>query len=129
MQGSGIVSRKIGAIALAIAAGALAGASAQAQDDAAGFGNYLDTLGRQAQSQGVSRRTIDAVMPTLTLNPRVIELDRQQPEAGPNAPVPNFAPYKLRHVDASRINRGRVAYQEQRGRLARIERETGVPER
>ena len=128
MQSSGIVSRKIGAIALAIAAGALAGASAQAQDDAAGFSTYLDTLGRQAQSQGVSRRTIDAVMPTLTLNPRVIELDRQQPESRPNAPIPAFEPYKRMHVDIDRITRGRAAYQRQRPYLSRIERQTGVPE-
>jgi lytic murein transglycosylase len=127
MQLSAIASRRFGAVALAIAAGVLAGASAQAQDDS-GFRNYLDTLAREAQSQGVSRRTIDAVMPTLTLNPRVIELDRQQPESRPNAPIPAFEPYKRMHVDADRITRGRAAYQRQRPRLSQIERQTGVPE-
>ncbi|MES2443793.1 MAG: lytic murein transglycosylase [Pseudomonadota bacterium] len=115
------------AVALAIAAGMLAGASAQAQDEG-GFADYLQVLARQAQAQGVSRSTIDSVIPSLTLNPRVIELDRQQPESRPNAPIPAFEPYRRMHVDADRIGRGRTAYQRQRSRLARIERETGVPE-
>jgi lytic murein transglycosylase len=42
--------------------------------------------------------------------------------------VPNFAPYKARHVDASRISRGRAKYAELRPLLKRIEDETGVPE-
>jgi membrane-bound lytic murein transglycosylase B len=102
--------------------------SAHAQDEA-GFQDYLVTLRAQAQAQGVSRATLDAVMPTLTLNTRVIELDRAQPGASPTtSAILNFAPYKARHVDASRINRGRAAYQAQRFRLQRIERELGVPE-
>ncbi|WP_034159531.1 lytic murein transglycosylase [Sphingomonas sp. ERG5] len=103
--------------------------SAHAQDEA-GFQDYLVTLRAQAQAQGVSPVTLDAVMPTLTLNTRVIELDRAQPGGGssPTAGILNFAPYKARHVDASRINRGRTAYQAQRFRLQRIERELGVPE-
>jgi lytic murein transglycosylase len=113
--------------ALAVLACVTFGGSAHAQDEA-GFQAYLATLRAQAQAQGVSRATLDAVMPTLTLNTRVIELDRAQPGANPNAGVPNFAPYKARHVDASRINRGRSAYQAQRSRLQRIERELGVPE-
>jgi membrane-bound lytic murein transglycosylase B len=115
-------------LAAALATTCALGASPAVAQDEAGFQAYLQTLRAQALAKGVSTRTLDQVLPTLTLNTRVIELDRQQPEASPNAPVPNFAPYKLRHVDASRINRGRVAYQEQRGRLARIEREMGVPE-
>jgi membrane-bound lytic murein transglycosylase B len=103
------------------------GGSAVAQDEA-GFQSYLQVLRGQAIAKGVSARTLDQVLPTLTLNTRVIELDRAQPEASPNAPVPNFTPYRISHVDASRIGRGRQAYLAQRGRLERIERELGVPE-
>ncbi|MDX7070364.1 lytic murein transglycosylase, partial [Escherichia coli] len=81
----------------------------------------------RARAQGVSERTIDAVLPTLTYNPRVVELDRQQPGASTTTAVPRFAPYRQRHVDAARINRGRTAYAAQRPRLASIERQTGVP--
>ncbi|MEN2784927.1 lytic transglycosylase domain-containing protein [Sphingomonas qilianensis] len=115
-------------IAAALASvAALTATPALAQDEA-GFQAYLQTLRGQALATGVSVRTLDQVLPTLTLNTRVIELDRQQPEAAPNAAIPPFAPYKASHVDASRINRGRAAYQAQRSRLASIEREQGVPE-
>lgn len=105
--------------------GALSPAQAQTQ---AGFQEYLDDLRAQAVSAGVSRATIDAVFPTLTLNQRVIDLDRDQPGGRPDAPIPPFAPYRDKHVDASRITRGRAAYQANRLKLQAIERETGVPE-
>jgi lytic murein transglycosylase len=112
---------------LAAAAVLLAAAPGQAQDDA-GFQSFLGQLRAKAQAQGVRPATIDAVLPTLTLNPRVVELDKQQPGNDPNAPPPPFAPYRIKHVDASRITRGRTAYLAQRSRLRRIEDETGVPE-
>lgn len=105
--------------------GALSPAQAQTQD---GFQEYLDDLRAQAVSAGVSRATIDAVFPTLTLNQRVIDLDRDQPGGRADAPIPPFAPYRDKHVDASRISRGRAAYQANRLKLQAIERETGVPE-
>lgn len=114
----------VAALALAIAVPFTA-ASAQ---DAAGFQAYLPTLAQQVAAAGVTRRTIDAVVPTLVYNARVVELDRQQPESSPNAPIPAFAPYRARHVDADRVARGRAAYQRARGRLSAIEQQTGVPE-
>ena len=101
--------------------------SALAQDEA-GFQAYLPQLRAQALGDGVSRGTVDAVFPTLTYNARVVELDRAQPGGSPNAPISMFEPYRRRHVDAARISRGRTTYQAQRGRLARIEAQTGVPE-
>ncbi|OYY72285.1 MAG: lytic transglycosylase [Sphingomonas sp. 28-63-12] len=121
-----IIRRLVAAIGV-VTAGLLLGTSATAQDEA-GFQAYLQTLGVQAEARGVSRATIDAVLPTLSFNARVVELDRAQPGADPSAPIPDFAPYKARHVDNARIERGRQAYLSQRPRLARIERETGVPE-
>lgn len=100
---------------------------ARAQDEA-GFQAYLQSLRSDAEARGISKATLDAVLPALTLNPRVIQLDRAQPGSDPNAPIPDFEPYRARHVDAERISRGRDVYQAQRARLARIERETGVPE-
>lgn len=115
------------AMRLALFAMGAFGSAAQAQDDS-GFRSFVAELARDAANQGVSRATIDAVVPTLQLNQRVIQLDRAQPGSDPNAPIPDFAPYKARHVDRQRVARGRSAYQEQRARLMRIERETGVPE-
>lgn len=102
-------------------------ASAQAQDEA-GFQAYLAELRGQAIAAGVRSATLDAVLPTLTYNPRVVELDQRQPESRPNASIPRFAPYRAAHVDTQRISRGRRVYQEQRARLSRVEAQTGVPE-
>ncbi len=77
---------------------------------------------------GISDATLNSVFADLTPNPRVIELDQNQPGGGAYAPIPNFQPYRLKHVDAARISRGRTAYQANRAHLARIEAETGVPE-
>lgn len=100
-------------------------AQAQSED---GFQQFLNGLRGRAEREGITRATLDRVLPTLTFNPRVIELDRAQPGGAPNAPIPAFAPYKIKHVDAARINRGRAKYQQLRPKLSRIEQETGVPE-
>ncbi len=107
---------------------ALAAATPVAAQDEQGFQTYLGTLRQQAVAAGVTQRTIDAVFPTLTLSERTIELDRAQPGNPGSSATPPFAPYLRSHVDAARIGRGRATYQAQRSRLARVERETGVPE-
>lgn len=93
-----------------------------------GFRSYLSEVRGRALKEGVSASTLDRVLPSISFNERVVRLDRQQPEGAANAPVPNFAPYKARHVDAARISRGRAKYAELRPLLRRIEDETGVPE-
>jgi membrane-bound lytic murein transglycosylase B len=110
-----------------LAACLLIGSAAQAQTED-GFQDYLAGLRARTAAAGVSQRTIDRIFPTLTMNQRVIDLDRDQPGGNPNAPVPMFAPYRIKHVDAARIGRGRTAYQNNRAKLLRIEQETGVPE-
>jgi lytic murein transglycosylase len=92
------------------------------------FHSYLESLRPQARAMGISEATLNGVFSDLTPNPRVIELDQNQPGGGAYAPIPNFQPYRVKHVDAARISRGRTAYQANRARLARIEAETGVPE-
>ncbi len=117
-----------GALVLAVFSplSGLGGSRAAAQEDS-GFAAYAAALGRQAIAQGVSRATVDAVVPTLTFNARVVELDRAQPGADPTV-IPQFAPYRVKHVDSARINRGQAKYAALRPLLGRVERETGVPE-
>ena len=107
-----------------IGTGAVQGVDAQE----AGFRTYLAQVRQRALREGVTAATLDRVLPSITYNDRVVRLDRQQPEGASDAPIPNFAPYKARHVDASRISRGRAKYAELRPLLKRIEDETGVPE-
>jgi lytic murein transglycosylase len=111
--------------AATLALGSVAPAAAQ---DEAGFQAYLLTLRQQAITAGVRPATADAGMAGLTLNSRVVDLDRAQPGGGGNGPIAMFAPYRVAHVDAARIGRGRDVYNAQRPRLAAIERATGVPE-
>ncbi|QHL91921.1 lytic murein transglycosylase [Sphingomonas changnyeongensis] len=98
----------------------------------AGFAAFLAQLRARALAEGVSARTLDAVLPTLSFNPRVVELDRSQPggnpaSTAPAARIPAFAPYRARHVDSARITRGQARYQALTPILKRIEAETGVP--
>ncbi|WP_443019758.1 lytic murein transglycosylase [Sphingobium sp. CAP-1] len=111
----------------AVTGGSLVVGPAQAQDSA-DFRAYLESLRPKARAMGISDATLDSVFPTLTINPRVVQLDQNQPGGGAYSPIPNFEPYRRQHVDAARISRGRIAYQANRARLARIEAETGVPE-
>ncbi|WP_310227583.1 lytic murein transglycosylase [Sphingobium xenophagum] len=110
-----------------VAASGVVPTSAVAQDSA-DFRAYLDSIRPKARAMGIRDATLDSVFATLTPNPRVIQLDQNQPGGGAYSPIPNFEPYRVKHVDAARINRGRIAYRTNRARLARIEAETGVPE-
>ncbi len=94
-----------------------------------GFQAYLSTVRPKALAAGVSARTFDSIAPSLSYNPRVVALDRDQSDAPsiPNPPPAPFAPYLARHVDAARINGGREVYLRQRQHLAEIEARTGVP--
>ena len=93
-----------------------------------GFDAYLATVRTRAEREGVSRQTLDRHLSGLVYLPRVVQLDRAQPEGHPDAPIPNFEPYRRKHVDAARISRGRLKYAELRPTLQRIETQTGVPE-
>ncbi len=123
------VTARRGVFALSLSLTAMvSGSVAPAQQEGDGFQTYVAQLAKEAAAQGVSQRTIDAVIPTLSFDARVVALDRAQPGADPNAPIPKFAPYYARHVDSARIAQGRIKFQELRGLLARVERETGVPQ-
>lgn len=121
-----IMSQAISVVSL-LAVSALSGSSAVAQDGD-DFAGYIIGLGREAVAKGVSPRTVEAIVPTLYFDQRVVALDRRQPGGALNTPIPKFAPYYARHVDAARISQGRLKYQQLRPFLERVERETGVPE-
>jgi lytic murein transglycosylase len=110
-----------------LAAAALAvSVPACAQDDP--FQSYLAGVRAKAVAGGVAAATVDREFTGLTLNPRVVELDRGQPGNVLSTSFSPFAPYRAQHVDAARIGRGRSVYLTQRTRLAAIEADTGVPE-
>ncbi len=100
--------------------------AASAPDEAAGFQGYLQLLSARARSEGVREATIAAMTAGLTVNPRVIALDRAQPGSTPNSP-PAFWPYYRDHVDAARINGGRAMLADTAMQTPAIEAEFGVP--
>ncbi len=100
-------------------------AVAQSGEDQA-FQGYLQLLAARARTNGVSEATIRHYTTGLTLNQRVIDLDRAQDTTSRTGAVPLFAPYRRDHVTASRIARGRSKYAEVAGFTPQIEQRYGV---
>ena len=128
------ISLKIGrlfAVTTAILSAWLLTASAplHAQSGDSGFDAYVQSLWPKAQARGVSRQVFDRVTAGLRSNPRVVALDRDNLGSPPtnDTPIPNFAPYKAKHVDAARIGGGRRVHDRLLPLLSRIEQRTGVP--
>jgi lytic murein transglycosylase len=92
-----------------------------------GYAAYKVRLAALARSAGVRDATVQTVVPFLSLNSRVIELDRGQPGdiTRPNY-VPPFAPYRRRHVTSDLIRRGQARYADNRRWLDWIEQRYGV---
>ena len=81
----------------------------------ADFNSWLEDLRREASSQGISDATIGAALSDIELIPRVIELDRSQPEF-----TLTFAQYIDRVVPISRQNRAKNRLTEHRALLNEI---------
>lgn len=120
----------LGLCAVAALASGAADAQIEPDPEQSSFQAFLQGVRGQALAAGVSAATFDSVIPTLRFNPRVIALDRAQPGGDPTQPpsIPNFAPYRDKHVTQDLIARGRDRYGALRPQLARVEAATGVPE-
>ena len=91
------------------------------------FEQYKSYLTGRARSAGVREATIQAVIPYLRLNSRVIELDRaQRPTSTSATGLPSFGPYLNRHITSSLINRGYSRYAGHWTNLSQIRRRYGV---
>lgn len=88
----------------------------------ANFEQCLSAIEQRAVSEGVSRNTANLVLARAEFLPRVIELDRHQPEF-----TTTFADYLGRRVSETRIERGREMLEQHRELLNRVSDETGVP--
>jgi len=91
------------------------------------FEQYKAYLTGRARSAGVREATIQAVIPYLRLNSRVIELDRaQRPTSTSTSAPPSFSAYLGRHITSSLINRGYTRYAGHWPNLSRIRARYGV---
>lgn len=84
-------------------------------------------LAGRSRAAGIREATIQAVIPTLRLNPRVMELDRaQQPLPSSQSGPPNFGTYLSRHITSDLIGRGRARYAAHWTNLSQIQNLYGV---
>jgi membrane-bound lytic murein transglycosylase B len=86
------------------------------------FQTWVETLKSEAFSKGIKRETLDRAFEGVQPLPRVIELDRKQPES-----TMTFAKYKQNVVTQDRVNKGRQFYQDNRQLLDGIAKQYGVP--
>ena len=93
---------------------------AQAQD----FKAWLQDLRAEALERGIKAATLDGALDNIALIPRVIELDRRQPEF-----TLTFTQYRDRVVPLSRIKKGRRKLAENRALLQEIGTKIGVQPR
>jgi len=116
------VNRLIVALASALLGGLVAAATATAQEQS--FDDWLRDVRVEALNKGISQGTLDSAFAGVQPIPRVIELDRRQPEF-----TLTFNQYMDRVVPASRIKKGQRKYLENRELLDPIGRQYGVQPR
>lgn len=86
------------------------------------FNFWLDGVKRKAHNQGVSEKTIQSALNSISPIKRVIELDKKQPEG-----KKTFAQYRKMIVNQNRINKGRRMIRENIHALNQVEAKYGVP--
>lgn len=88
------------------------------------FGEWLQGLRQEALEAGISEATLDAALAGIEPLPRVIELDRRQPEL-----TWTLEQYMNRIVSEERVARGREKLRENAALLERVGKEYGVQPR
>ena len=90
------------------------------------FDQYKVRLAALARAAGVRQSTIDANVPRLELNNRVISLDQAQPIVSNPGAISPFWPYREQHVTPSLIARGQARYSQLWPQLRWIQYRYGV---
>ncbi|MEL6962638.1 MAG: lytic murein transglycosylase [Pseudomonadota bacterium] len=88
------------------------------------FAAWIKKMEVAAQEAGISEKTIDQALGSLTLEPDVVELDRKQPETRQT-----FEQYRARVLSKSRVEKGRKLLKEHRELLNRVAADYGVQPR
>jgi len=91
-----------------------------ASDDA-DFARWLVDFKQEARENGISDKTLDAAFVGVKPSPRVVELDRSQPET-----IQSFQDYFEKRVTPYRIELGRKMFRENRQLFQQIESRFGV---
>lgn len=86
------------------------------------FSACIAKISAKANAEGISSKTLEASLAKAKFNPRVIELDQQQPEF-----TTTFADYFNRRVTEQRVEQGRALFKTHRTLLEKVSKEFGVP--
>lgn len=98
--------------------------SLAARAETVDFSSWLEDVRREALQRGIAATTLDEAFRELELLPRVIELDRKQPEF-----TQTFWRYLTLRVTDTRIERGKRLLKEHGKLLSATEQKYGVPGR
>lgn len=88
----------------------------------AGFADWLEALRTEARAKGISDKIVTAALSNIKPIPRVLELDRAQPEF-----KLTFAQYMDRVVSSARVAKGKERMAQHRDLLARVAKTYRVP--
>jgi membrane-bound lytic murein transglycosylase B len=88
------------------------------------FSNFLKGVRKEALRKGIAAKTLDAALKGIKPIPRVVELDRKQPEFSMT-----FAKYRQIVAPKSRVKRGRKKFAENRKILDEVSAKYGVQAR
>jgi membrane-bound lytic murein transglycosylase B len=89
-----------------------------------GFADFIVGVRADALKSGISAATVDSAFNGIKLVPRVVELDRRQPEF-----TLTFDEYVARTVNAARVRAARARYDENRTLLEAVAKRYGVQAR
>lgn len=110
---------KLFVVGLMMLAGNIVGAGASA---AAAFDTWLLNFRQEAAAEGISQATLDVALSGVQPIPRVIELDRRQPEGRMS-----FVEYRGKVISDARVRKGRELLRKHQALLSRVEATYGVP--
>ena len=96
--------------------------SAEIEKQRVNFQSCLAEKAEYALAQGVSKTRIESEFANLNFVPRVIELDRRQPEF-----ISTFPDYFSKRVNEWRINKGREKFAEHAAFLQELTTQYGIP--
>lgn len=100
------------------------GCPAQAKGGGQSFPQWLTDLRAEAVREGITKKTLDIAFGGLKPDPKVLELDRRQPEK-----TVSFTRYRKNVVTPGRIREGRAMLKKHAALLSRVEERYGVPPR
>lgn len=91
------------------------------------FARWIAGFRVRAAGEGIGEATLRQAFDGLTYNPRVVALDRSQPDDSRPATVPRFSDYLARQLTSARIEPGRRLAGELDATLRAVESRYGVP--